>query len=74
MRRTLPRRFGFIRGFGLREGALASSVAHDSINVVAVGASDEALAEAVNLVIAHRGGLSVVGGGRRAVLHYRLRA
>jgi adenine deaminase len=43
-------------------------VAHDSHNIVAVGASDEALAAAVNLVIAHHGGLSVVGGGRRAVL------
>ena len=48
----------FIRGFGLQEGALASSVAHDSHNVVAVGASDEALARAVNAVIDARGGVS----------------
>jgi adenine deaminase len=48
----------FIRGFGLQEGALASSVAHDSHNVVAVAASDAALARAVNAVIDARGGIS----------------
>jgi len=58
-----PVALGFIRGFGLREGALASSVAHDSHNIVAVGADDEALAAAVNLVIARRGGMAVVGRG-----------
>jgi len=63
-----PVAVGFIEGFGLREGALASSVAHDSHNIVAVGASDEALAAAVNLIIAHRGGLSLVGRGRREIL------
>ncbi|MDB6127145.1 MAG: adeC 2, partial [Verrucomicrobia bacterium] len=63
-----PVAVGFIRGFGLKAGALASSVAHDSHNIVAVGVDDAALVAAVNLVIAHRGGLSVVGRGRRAVL------
>lgn len=66
--RSAPVAVGFIRGFGLRTGALASSVAHDSHNIVAVGGDDESLAAAVNLVIAHRGGISVVGGGRKAVL------
>ena len=63
-----PLAVGFIRGFGLRAGALASSVAHDSHNVVAVGVDDAALCAAINLVIRHRGGISVVGRGRRAVL------
>ncbi len=63
-----PVALGFVRGFGLRAGALASSVAHDSHNIVAVGVDDASLAAAVNLVIAQRGGLSVVGEGRRAVL------
>lgn len=63
-----PVAVGFIRGFGLREGALASSVAHDSHNIVAVGADDESLAAAVNLVIAHRGGLAAVGAGAARVL------
>ena len=49
---------GFVRGFGLKEGALASSVAHDSHNIVAVGTSDEALCAAVNAVIAAKGGIS----------------
>ena len=51
----------FVRGFGLDRGALASSVAHDSHNVVAVGTSDAALARAVNAVVRHDGGISAVG-------------
>jgi len=58
----------FIRGFGLDAGALASSVAHDSHNVVAVGASDAALADAVNAVIEEKGGISAVDGDRTEVL------
>jgi adenine deaminase len=50
----------FIRNFGLKKGALASSVAHDSHNVVAVGCDDESLCRAVNLVIANEGGVSCV--------------
>ena len=52
----------FIRGIGLRHGAIASSVAHDCHNVVAVGASRAALADAVNAVFAAQGGLAVAGG------------
>ena len=64
-----PVAVGYVRGFGLKSGALASSVAHDSHNIVAVGADDEALAKSVNRVIAERGGLSVTGPkGRGAVL------
>ena len=55
-----PPAVAFIRGFGLKRGAIASSVAHDSHNVIAVGTSDEALSKAVNLVIEQRGGLSCV--------------
>ena len=53
----------FIRGFGLRRGALASSVAHDSHNIVAVGIDDDSICRAVNLVIAHQGGLACVDPG-----------
>jgi adenine deaminase len=56
----------FIRNFGLKRGALASSVAHDSHNIVAVGVDDESICRAVNLVIAQRGGLSCVDPGSRA--------
>ena len=55
-----PPAVAFIRGFGLRSGAIASSVAHDSHNIVAVGASPGALAAAVNSVIAAGGGISAV--------------
>ena len=47
-----------IHGFGLRRGALASSVAHDSHNVIAVGADVDALCQAVNSVIEHQGGIA----------------
>ena len=50
----------FIRNFGLQRGALASSVAHDSHNIVAVGVDDESICRAVNLIIAQQGGLSCV--------------
>jgi adenine deaminase len=50
---------GFIKNFGLKTGALASSVAHDSHNIVAVGVSDEALSRSVNVLIAEKGGISL---------------
>jgi adenine deaminase len=53
----------FIKNFGLKTGALASSVAHDSHNIVAVGTSDEELSRAVNAVISEKGGISAVGPG-----------
>jgi adenine deaminase len=56
----------FIRNFGLRRGALASSVAHDSHNIVAVGVDDESICRAVNLVIAQRGGLACIDPGPQA--------
>jgi adenine deaminase len=52
----------FVRGFGLKRGAIAASVAHDSHNVVAVGVTDEELCAAVNAVVEARGGLAVVDG------------
>lgn len=63
-----PPAVAFIKNFGLKRGALASSVAHDSHNLVAVGVSDEDLARAVNLVIENRGGLAVVGDGFEDIL------
>ncbi len=57
-----------IQGFGLKRGAIASSVAHDSHNIVAVGTHDNELAKAINLVIESCGGLSVADGGRGEVL------
>lgn len=50
----------FVKGFGLREGAIASSVAHDSHNIIVVGTSDEEIAIAANLVIKNKGGIVYV--------------
>ncbi len=54
---------GLVKGFGLRRGALATSVAHDSHNIVAVGASDEEIYVAVKEVERNQGGLAVAAGG-----------
>lgn len=49
----------FIRGFGLKEGAFATTIAHDSHNLLAVGVTDADLAEVINRVIGLKGGLAV---------------
>lgn len=54
-----PASVAFIRGFGLKEGAIAGSVAHDSHNIIAVGSDDDSIVKAVNAIIHERGGLSV---------------
>ena len=59
---------GFISGFGLKTGAIASSVAHDSHNIIAVGVSDEYLSRAVNLVISRGGGLVAVSENEELLL------
>ena len=50
----------FIRNFQLKEGAIASSVGHDSHNIIAIGVSDEAICKAVNLIIENKGGVCAV--------------
>ena len=50
----------FIKNFGLKEGAIASSVGHDSHNIIAIGVSDEMICKAVNLIIENRGGVCAV--------------
>ncbi len=58
----------FINNFGLKEGAIASSVAHDSHNIIAVGVDDESICEAVNLIIREKGGVSAVSNTKKGVL------
>lgn len=58
----------FIKNFRLTSGAIASSVAHDSHNIVAVGVDDESLARAINLVISTGGGLAATGKGTDLLL------
>ena len=63
-----PPAVAFIRNFGLQRGAMASSVAHDSHNVIAVGADDASLCQAINLIIREKGGICVVDSERQDVL------
>jgi adenine deaminase len=58
----------FIKNFGLKDGAIASSVAHDSHNIIAVGVTDEHICKAVNLIVKNKGGVSGVGKNREIVL------
>ena len=63
-----PVAVAFIKNFGLKKGAIASSVAHDSHNIIAVGADDTSICEAINLVIDCKGGISCVGNCFRKIL------
>ncbi|MGB0525798.1 MAG: adenine deaminase [Flammeovirgaceae bacterium] len=58
----------FIKNFGLQKGAIASSVGHDSHNIIAVGADDESICKAVNLLIEAKGGVSAFDGERELVV------
>jgi adenine deaminase len=63
-----PPAVAFVRGFNLKKGAMASSIAHDSHNIVAVGVNDKMLCEAINLVIEKKGGISLVSEDMKMVL------
>ena len=63
-----PPAIAFVKNFGLKYGALASSVAHDSHNIIAVGVSDEDICKAINLVIETKGGVSLTYGNEQKVL------
>ncbi|AMQ54895.1 adenine deaminase [Algoriphagus sanaruensis] len=58
----------FIKNFGLKTGAIASSVGHDSHNIIAVGIDDESICRSVNLLIEAKGGISAVSGEKEEVL------
>lgn len=58
----------FIKNFGLKEGAIASSVGHDSHNIIAVGTDDEAICKAVNLIIENKGGICAVSNSKQDIL------
>ncbi|MBK9758540.1 MAG: adenine deaminase [Flavobacteriales bacterium] len=63
-----PPAVGWITNFGLKKGAIAGSVAHDSHNIVAVGTNDDDLCKAINLVIRERGGITLANGVLERVL------
>ena len=58
----------FIKNFGLKEGAIASSVGHDSHNIIAVGVTDDAICKAVNLLIENKGGICTVSDSEEHVV------
>lgn len=60
--REAPPAVAFIDGFGLTRGAIASTVAHDSHNIIAVGVSDEAIAQAINELMESKGGIVAIDG------------
>ena len=62
--RDQPPAVAFIRGFGLKDGAFASSVAHDSHNIICIGTNDEDIVLAVNEIIRIKGGLAVSVSGK----------
>jgi adenine deaminase len=58
----------FVRNFNLKQGAIASSVGHDSHNIIVVGIDDHAIAEAVNMIVREKGGVSAVADNSRMIL------
>ncbi len=66
--RDTPPAMAFVKNVGLKRGAIASTVAHDSHNIIAVGVSDAMLAKAVNTLVAARGGVCYVDEDIEAVL------
>jgi len=63
-----PPAIGFVQGFGLKSGAIASCVAHDSHNIIAVGTDDESIVAAINAIVSSQGGISVASGDEVLVL------
>jgi adenine deaminase len=58
----------FIKNFGLKQGAIASSVAHDSHNIIAVGAADDSIVQAINLLMKNNGGVCAVNNSEQKIL------
>jgi adenine deaminase len=63
-----PPAIAFIKNFGIKEGAIASSVGHDSHNIIAIGVSDEMICKAVNLLIKNKGGICAVSASEEKIV------
>ena len=55
---------GYIKGYGLKHGAVATSISHDSHNIIVVGTTEEDMAAAANRIVENRGGITVMDGGQ----------
>jgi len=65
---STPPSIAFVKNFGLKKGAIASSVAHDSHNIIAVGVEDEDIVKAVNLLVDNKGGVSLANENKELIL------
>jgi len=63
---------GFIKGFGLKKGAFASSIAHDSHNIISIGTNDNDIVSSINEIVILKGGLSVVSGEKKSSLQLNI--
>jgi adenine deaminase len=63
---------GFVKGFGMKRGAVASSVAHDAHNIIVIGASSEDMATAVNTLVMEGGGFCACADGKTHILNLRV--
>ncbi|WP_272873919.1 adenine deaminase C-terminal domain-containing protein, partial [Borreliella burgdorferi] len=59
---------GFIKNFGIRNGAIGSTVAHDSHNIILVGSNDEYLCKVVNIIIQNKGGLCALNNEKTIIM------
>ena len=66
--KSAPPSIAFIKNFGFTHGAIASTVAHDSHNIIAVGVDDESITTAINSVIQEKGGVSCVNKTETKIL------
>ena len=66
-RKSIPA-IAFINGFGLKKGAMASTIAHDSHNIIAVGTNDRDIVNAINTLIKHKGGIAASYGEENTIL------
>ncbi len=66
--RNIKPAVGFIRNFGLKKGAIASTIAHDCHNIIAVGVTDKEITNAINLIIEHKGGISCYSSQNSKIL------
>lgn len=70
--RNTPPAVGFVTGFGLKSGAIASSIAHDSHNIIAVGADDSSITAAINRIIRSKGGIAFADRNSEEILELKV--
>ena len=63
---------GFIRGFGMKKGAFASSVAHDSHNIISIGTNDKDIMKSINEIVRLKGGLAVSAGSETSSIQLNI--